>query len=276
MTVTVPQPDFTISATPDAMTLAGGASGSSTIGIGAVGTTTGTVNLSTSVKTSSDVLTPDLTATLPSSFVLGSSPAPVLTLTASADIDPGTYTATVTATLGSVTHTATVTVTVLAPGAVGVPQLTNVYNAPNTSTTIYAGRIAGIPNTRYNIAFSSASTCPNGVFPSAGSTSFGSVAITTDALGNAFFNPGTPAATAPNAIHGIPGAGQPFVAARVSGPAGRTSDFSPCVVNSPDNDVWPRALDITPTSGSTPTVGTTSISMALPAGSRSMSSRAAA
>ena len=31
------------------------------------------------------------------------------------------------------------------------------------------------------------------------------------------------------------------------------------MVNSPDNDVWPRALDITPTSGSTshPTVGTT-------------------
>ena len=57
----------------------------------------------------------------------------------------------------------------------------------------------------------------------------------------------------------VPGAGRTFIAAHVDGPGGQHSGFSPCVVNSPDNDAWPRALDITPTGGSTlhPTVGTT-------------------
>ncbi len=185
----------------------------------------------------------------------GESSTATVSVTAAADATPGDYEVVLRGQVGEITHDVTISVTVPAPAEVGLPLLTNAYNAPGTDTTIYAGRISADPNTSYTITFASASSCPDGVFPAEGSTDFGAISVTTDDNGNTFFNPSTPANETPNSIDGVPGDGRRFIAARVTGPAGRYSGFSPCVVNSPDNDTWPRALrvsgDGTPVSSGT-------------------------
>ncbi len=167
---------------------------------------------------------------------------------------PGNYTVTLTGSVGAITHTVPIYVTVPAPTEIGVPLLTNVYNAPGFSTTLYAGRLTAQPNATYSITFASATSCPGGVFPVEGVTPFGTISVTTDANGNAVFNPATTTGSAPNPLTGAPPAGQPFIAAQVSGPVGVFSRYSPCVVNSPDNDTWARALQIS--SGVTVPTGT--------------------
>ena len=163
-----------------------------------------------------------------------------VTVVASADATPGNYVLTVNGAVGPATDSVTLFVTVApAPATVGVPLLTNAYSAPGSPTTMVAGRISADPSTQYTISFASAASCPGGAFP--GDTAdFGSIAVTTDEDGNAFFNSSTP----PGSVSGAPAAGQSFIAAHVTGPAGRNSGYSPCVVNSPDNDTWPRALQI--------------------------------
>ena len=163
-----------------------------------------------------------------------------VTVVAAADATPGDYVLTITGAVGPATDSVTLFVSVTpAPVTVGVPLLTNAYSAPGSATTLMAGRISADPSTPYTISFASAASCPGGEFPG-GTPDFGSISVTTDEDGNAFFNSSTP----PGSVNGAPAAGQPFIAAHVTGPAGRNSGYSPCVVNSPDNDTWPRALQI--------------------------------
>ncbi len=163
-----------------------------------------------------------------------------VTVVAAAEATPGNYVLTITGAVGPATDSVTLYVTVTpALVTVGVPLLTNAYSAPGSATTLVAGRISADPGTPYTISFASAASCPGGEFPG-GTPDFGSISVTTDEDGNAFFNATTP----PGSVNGAPADGQPFIAAHVTGPAGRSSGYSPCVVNSPDNDTWPRALQI--------------------------------
>jgi len=180
----------------------------------------------------------------------------IVTITATAGATPGGYTVVVRGELGDVSHEVTLHVNVPAPAAIGVPLLTNAYNKTGETTTLYAGRLTASPSTIYTIEFGSASTCHAGVFPSEGVTTFGSIQVTTDANGLVAFNPAHVTATAPNPLDGAPANGDRFIAARVNGPAGRHSGYSPCVVNSPDNDTWPRALALG-AGTSQPSLGTT-------------------
>ena len=212
--------------------LAQGASETITIPVNLTGGATGAAVSVTSVTPGEDGVTATADGVATESSTI--------TVTAAVDATPGSYVLTVNGAVGAVTDAVTLYVTVLpAPATVGVPLLTNVYSAPGSATTLVAGRISADPSTQYTISFASAASCPGGVFP--GDTpDFGSISVTTDGDGNALFNSSTP----PGSVNGAPAAGQPFIAAHVTGPAGRSSGYSPCVVNSPDNDTWPRALQI--------------------------------
>ncbi len=168
-----------------------------------------------------------------------------VTISAAQDAGPGNYTVTVGGAIGAVSDTATIYVTVLALEMVGEPAITNAYHAPGAETTLYAGRITADPDTAYEITFASSEACP-----ADSRTDFGSILVTTDENGNAFFN-----STDDGPIDGMPAAGDRFISAHVTGPGAQVSGFSPCVVNSPDNTTWPNALDIT--ADDTPEVGTT-------------------
>src|SRR5262249_2325168 len=101
-------PDFTLSASPSALTITQGNSGSSTITVNPTGGFTGSVTLSAS----------GLPAGVTASF--GTNPTTstsTLTLTASSTATTGTATVTVTGTSGSLSHTTTITLTVNAPAA---------------------------------------------------------------------------------------------------------------------------------------------------------------
>jgi subtilase family serine protease len=102
-----PPSDFTISANPSSLTIAQGASGTSTISTAVKSGSAGTVNLTATVSPSGP------TATLaPMSVTAGS--AATLTVKPNTAA-PGSYTITVTGTEGSATHPTTVVLTVTAP-----------------------------------------------------------------------------------------------------------------------------------------------------------------
>ncbi len=125
---------------------------------------------------------------------------------------------------------------------VGMPTLTGVYKVG--SDTYVAGHLSATASTAYTISFGSATTCAGGTIDAAATDSSDRPPVTTNADGQVFFNLKLTGSTPPS--------GHTFVAAKVTGPGGFRSDYSPCVVEGPDNDTWPRAL---PIGGSSTTQG---------------------
>jgi hypothetical protein len=104
-------PDFSLSASPNSLTVGQGNSGTSTITVVQYNGFSGSVTLSASG--------------LPSGVTAGFNPNPTtststLTLTAGANATPGTVTVTITGVSGSLTHTTTLSLTVTAPAAPAV------------------------------------------------------------------------------------------------------------------------------------------------------------
>jgi uncharacterized membrane protein len=99
------QPDFTLSANPNSLSVNAGSSGASTVSVGVVNGFSGAVALSVSGAPSG------VTATLSSSSVNAPGSA-TLTVTAPSSAASSTSTLTITGTSGSITHTATVNLTV--------------------------------------------------------------------------------------------------------------------------------------------------------------------
>ena len=147
-------PDFSVSASPSALTIGAGASGSSTITVTSLNGFSGTVLLTASAPTG-------LSAALdPSSLAIasGGSNSSKLSVTVSPDTPAGAYTVTVTGTSGSLSHSATVTVNVQTkPSApqnlkatAGDAQVTLSWSAPSsdggspiTNYKIYRGNVQG-------------------------------------------------------------------------------------------------------------------------------------
>jgi len=126
-TYTPPPPDFSISASPSSLTVAPGASGSSTISTAVTSGPAQTVSLSASG------LPAGASASFnPASVTAGGSSS--MTVTAGTGTAPGTYTITVTGTGTSATHATTVTLTVPAPA----PTFT--LSATPSSQTVSRGR----------------------------------------------------------------------------------------------------------------------------------------
>ncbi|KAA6463329.1 hypothetical protein DYQ86_08455 [Acidobacteria bacterium AB60] len=110
--------DFSISASPSSVSVAQGASGSSTISTAVVSGSASTVSLSVSGAPSG------VTASLsPTSVTAGGSST--LTMTVASTATAGTYTLTITGTEGTVSHTATVALTVTSSGGGGSGGITN-------------------------------------------------------------------------------------------------------------------------------------------------------
>lgn len=149
------QPDFSLSASPNSLTLVQGNSGNSTITVNPVNGFNGTVNLSVSG--------------LPSGVTASFNPASTtststLTLTAASGAATGTFTLTVTGASGTLTRTTTLTLTVNAPV---VPDFTlsaspasvSVRRASSATSTITVNPVNGFNGT----VSLSASGLPNGV-----------------------------------------------------------------------------------------------------------------
>jgi len=115
LTVNSLTPDFSLAASPSALTVNRGASGTSTIAIGRVNAFTGSVALTVSG------LPTGVTAAFSPASATGASS--VLTLSASATATTGAATLTITGTSGSLTHTTTIALTVAA-GSTGTGGVT--------------------------------------------------------------------------------------------------------------------------------------------------------
>ncbi|HKH47209.1 MAG TPA: pre-peptidase C-terminal domain-containing protein [Thermoanaerobaculia bacterium] len=114
-----PTPDFSISASPSAVSIAQGASGSSTI------TTAVSGGFSSAVALSASGLPSGVTVSFsPSSIAAPGSGSSTMTITVASTAATGTSTITVTGTGGSITHTTAVSLTVTTAGG-GVTALTN-------------------------------------------------------------------------------------------------------------------------------------------------------
>jgi subtilase family serine protease len=112
----VATPDFSISASPSALAVTAGASGTSAITMTSLNGFSGTVGLATSAPTGWSASLDSSTVTVSS----GGSASSTLTITAPSTVAAGTYTVTATGTSGSLSHSATVTVTV--PTVASAPQ----------------------------------------------------------------------------------------------------------------------------------------------------------
>jgi len=114
-----PTPDFSISASPSSVSIAQGASGSSTI------TTAVSGGFSSAVALSASGVPSGVTVSFsPSSIAAPGSGSSTMTITVASTAATGTSTITVTGTGGSITHTTAVTLTVTTAGG-GVTALTN-------------------------------------------------------------------------------------------------------------------------------------------------------
>lgn len=122
------QPDFSLSASPSSLTVAQGASGSSTIAI-----TPGN-GFNSSVNMSASGLPSGVTASFSPNPATGSS---TLTLAASSTAASGTATITVTGTSGSLTHTTSINLTV--NGTAPPPQPSFTLSASPSSLTVTQG-----------------------------------------------------------------------------------------------------------------------------------------
>ncbi len=151
--------DFTVGASPTALTVAQGSSGTATI------TTGGTGGFNSAVSLSASGLPAGVTASFaPASIAAPGSGSSTLTLTASSTATTGAATVTVTATGGGVTHTTTVALTVNAATAPNFavsasPPSARVTHGSSGSTTITTTVSGG-----FNSAVAlSASGLPSGV-----------------------------------------------------------------------------------------------------------------
>ena len=115
------------------------------------------------------------------------------------------------------------------PPSVAIYQATKV----GTEPAIVSGRLTGNPSTDYTMRFRTASSCdsaPDGA-------DLGTMSTATTGTGSTYFQ---------NEV--LPGTAlQTFVVAQVVGVEDTPlSDWSSCIVAGPDNDSWPRALEIGP------------------------------
>jgi subtilase family serine protease len=164
-------PSFTLSASPNSLTITQGTSGTSTITVNDQNGFSGSVTLSASG--------------LPSGVTAGFSPNPttgtsVLTLTASGTATTGTATVTITGTSGSLTATTTITLTV---NATASPNFT--ISASPSSLTITQGTsgTSTITVTSQN-SFSSATTLSASGLPSGVTATFSTNPVTPPANGS--------------------------------------------------------------------------------------------
>jgi regulation of enolase protein 1 (concanavalin A-like superfamily) len=137
LTVNAP-PNYTVSASPDNLTIAQGASGTSTITVSPQNGFNGTVSLSASGLPSG------VTASFSPSSATSTS---TLTLTANGTATTGTFTVTVTGTSGSLTNTTTVSLTVHAST---VPTLPSVWTDGDIGSVGLAGN-AGYANDVFTV-----------------------------------------------------------------------------------------------------------------------------
>jgi hypothetical protein len=135
-----PANDFSIAAAPTTLTVAPGASGTTTISIARTGTFTGAVTLTASG------LPAGMTASFNPASATGTSS--ILTLTASSTAAPSTATVTITGTSGSLVHTATITLAVQAAvtpdfGLVANPSALTIAPGGSGTSTITVNRTGG-------------------------------------------------------------------------------------------------------------------------------------
>ena len=114
------------------------------------------------------------------------------------------------------------------PVALATPSLIRAVPTGGTDAAV-VGRVDGASSVPLTLSVSTAATCSAGALPGGGTTAGGPVAVTTDADG--YFSAPVTGVT--------PG---DFVTVRVTSPA--TTDPSPCLVSSADNDFWPKALPL--------------------------------
>ena len=132
-------PDFTISASPAAISVLQGAAGTSTI------STTVSGNFSNAIPLSASGLPAGMTATFsPSSIAAPGSGSSILTITVGATAAAGIYPVTVTGTGGSTSHNASLSITVVQVYAVTalVSNGTGGTISPSTSSVFYGGSVA--------------------------------------------------------------------------------------------------------------------------------------
>ncbi len=109
----VSQPDFSIAASPNTLTVQAGSAGTSAITLTSIAGFGGTVSLSKSVSPTGPTASLSPTSVTLSS---GGSSTSTLTVSTTTSTPAGSYTVTVTGTSGSASHSATVSVTVTPPG----------------------------------------------------------------------------------------------------------------------------------------------------------------
>jgi hypothetical protein len=172
-----PPPSFTLSATPASLSLAQGASASSTIAVGDVSGFSGTVALKASG--------------MPNGVTASFSPASstsksTVTFTAAGSATPAPSTVTITGTSGSLTSTVAIALTISPPPGFtlsATPASLSLAQGASASSTIAVGDVSGFSGT---VALT-ASGMPNGVtagFSPASSTSKSTVTFTASATAN--------------------------------------------------------------------------------------------
>ena len=120
------------------------------------------------------------------------------------------------------------------PATVAAPALYQAIPAAGNQALI-SGRLSANASSDYAITIKTAATCDEGVLGEGGST-LGSFTTTTDDVGDSYFSELVPNGSDLDT----------YVTAEVTGPGGVTSSPSTCIVRRPDNDTWPRALEIGP------------------------------
>jgi subtilase family serine protease len=161
-------PDFGLSASPATVTVsAGGPSGTTTVGVAALG------GFSDSVSLSASGLPTGVTASFGTNPATSSS---VLTLTASSAAGSGTSTVTITGKSGSLTHTTTISLTVQTPSFTLSASPASQTVAPGSGTTY---TVTVTPSGGFSGAVSlSTSGLPTGASAAIGSTTNGSTPVT--------------------------------------------------------------------------------------------------
>ena len=116
------------------------------------------------------------------------------------------------------------------------PVLFKAVPTANPNDLEITGRHNGALSTNYTVQFFANSTCDPTSFGE-GEQLLGSLVVTTNNDSNDLFFTET-VTTDPPVPEGY------FITATATDPDGNTSEFSPCVIVSPDNDIWTRALPV--------------------------------
>ncbi len=163
LTVTVPPPNFTLSASPTSLTVVQGTSGTSTITVNPLNGFVGSVALTASGLPSGVTATPDPSSTVASS---------TLTFAATSTAATGTSTVTITGVSGGLTHMTTVSLTVNTAGdftfTASPTSFTVTAGQPSTSTLTIAPLNGFIGTTAFgcsglpNLSKCTAASVPNG------------------------------------------------------------------------------------------------------------------